>query len=34
MRRGVELSSFAVDGKRIGIDTDDLGFTRLLAGVA
>jgi hypothetical protein len=27
---GIELSSFAVDGKRIGIDTDDLGFSRLL----
>jgi hypothetical protein len=34
VRRGVELSSFAVDGKRVGIDTDDLGFARLLVGVA
>jgi len=31
---GVELSSFAVDGKRVGIDTGDLGFRRLLSGVA
>lgn len=30
----IELSSFAVDGKRIGIDTVDLGFSRLLVDVA
>lgn len=29
---GIELSSFAVDGKRVGLDTDELGFSRLLAG--
>ncbi|OBY33101.1 hypothetical protein ACT18_04575 [Mycolicibacter kumamotonensis] len=28
---GVELSSYAVGGKRFGIDTDDMGFPRLLA---
>jgi hypothetical protein len=31
---GIELSSFAVDGKRVGIDTEDLGFSRLLTRVA
>jgi hypothetical protein len=30
----VELSAFTVDRKRIGIDTDDLGFSRLLAAVS
>lgn len=34
VKAGVELSSLAVEGRRIGIDTDDLGFSRLLAGVA
>jgi hypothetical protein len=34
VKPGVELSSFAVDGKRIGIDTGDLGFAQLLPGVA
>ena len=31
---GIELSTFSVDRKRIGIDTDDRGFYRLLVGVA
>lgn len=32
MRPGIELSGFAINGKLVGLATEDLGFIRLLAG--